>query len=160
MRIQAQSDTYSWRIAINKMTPEHAEADFRHDPPRAPDMVMPISAAHHYKIQHDDTGRGDNPEDSEWPDLLNDIKSNGMRRPLHISTDGKYAMLGDGHHRLNAATQLGMSHVPVSIDVKEPGYWENEAHWEHPIVQPLEQHLSKWLRDRGHYVHSDQGTLW
>lgn len=46
-----------------------------------------------------------------YASLRDDIRANGIRKPLVFHSDAK--MLADGHTRLAAAQELGLTHVPV-----------------------------------------------
>jgi hypothetical protein len=49
------------------------------------------------------------------PNLEQDIKINGIKRPLKIYTNGLVATLGDGNQRIRIARKLGIKKVPVQI---------------------------------------------
>lgn len=55
--------------------------------------------------------------DSHYPYVLDSLKEHGFVRPLTCTMPdgGKYEdyQFGDGHHRLAAAVELGMTHVPL-----------------------------------------------
>lgn len=62
--------------------------------------------------------RGDSTENISA--IANDLKAKGvegMKSPLYLlyNHEQKWAYLGEGHHRLEAAVQAGISHVPVHI---------------------------------------------
>lgn len=67
---------------------------------------LPVEVAHHYRWQ----GYQPNPE------LTENIRDEGVREALTINTDGVRGYLADGHHRLDSATEAGLSHVPVRVN--------------------------------------------
>jgi len=56
-----------------------------------------------------------------WPratvsrELLSNIEADGIRQPLVIYSNGSHGVLGEGNHRLQAAFELGLGHVPVVV---------------------------------------------
>ena len=50
-------------------------------------------------------------------DLSDDLKQHGFREPgvIQYSQQSRTAMLGEGNHRLEAAIQAGMTHMPVRV---------------------------------------------
>lgn len=62
-------------------------------------------------IQMLDEKRGD----SHYEDILWSIKKHGFARPLTAFTKHGELRFGDGHHRLAAAIDLGMTEVPVLV---------------------------------------------
>jgi len=58
---------------------------------------------------------GNYPE-AKWNEFLEDIRKNGIKTPLWILVDpGKEPLLMEGNHRVQAAAQLGLREVPVTI---------------------------------------------
>jgi N6-adenosine-specific RNA methylase IME4/ParB-like chromosome segregation protein Spo0J len=61
--------------------------------------------------------------DTEYGDLLKDIKQNGILQPIDITYE---SVILDGHHRLRAAKELGIKDVgvriPELIDISEDEY--------------------------------------
>jgi|SRR6516162_720597 hypothetical protein len=43
------------------------------------------------------------------------IKTEGVRVPLELETDGQYVFLAEGHKRLMIAVELGIKRLPVTI---------------------------------------------
>ena len=53
--------------------------------------------------------------DSQYQDVLDSIEQEGFIRPLTATVlDGKF-QFGDGHHRLAAAIDLGLTHVLIEL---------------------------------------------
>jgi hypothetical protein len=48
-------------------------------------------------------------------EFISDIKVNGVTNQLRIYTNGRRAVLRDGHHRLVVAQQIGISFLPVHV---------------------------------------------
>lgn len=71
-------------------------------------MNLPIGEAKSYF--HSIIG----PEDVH-PDFAEDIRQNGVREPIEISTDGTYARIDEGHHRTLAAEAAGQTHIPARV---------------------------------------------
>jgi len=90
-------------------------------------VQMPIGIAHYYRML------GDQPRSG----LTDDIRAHGIREPLTLNTDGETGYLEDGHHRLDSAADLGMTHVPVRVN------WINDAG---QFSAPIEDHLRGILR--------------
>lgn len=53
--------------------------------------------------------------DSHYEDVKESIKRWGFVRPLTSYVDNNELQFGDGHHRLAAAIELGMTSVPVEV---------------------------------------------
>lgn len=54
--------------------------------------------------------------DKLLPKIVQSVQTYGIRNPLVVQVDkAGAAQLADGHHRLLAAQQLGMTHVPVAM---------------------------------------------
>lgn len=73
----------------------------------------------------------DDEEDSR-PSLTESIRSEGMRDPVEILTDGQRAFMGDGTHRSTVAHELGHSHVPAHVVHMSPedlDFHANEAYF-------------------------------
>lgn len=71
-------------------------------------MNLPIGEAKSYF--HSVIGPGD-----IHPDFAEDIRQNGVREPIEISTDGSYARITEGHHRTLAAEAAGQTHIPARV---------------------------------------------
>ena len=55
--------------------------------------------------------------EEEWNEFVEDIRRNGIKTPLWIQVDpGKEPQLMEGNHRIQAAAQLGLREVPVTIN--------------------------------------------
>lgn len=52
--------------------------------------------------------------------LAEDIKKNGVTKPLQVEETNKGPFLSDGHHRLLAAQVAGLTHVPVRTFANTP----------------------------------------
>ena len=59
--------------------------------------------------------------ESGKPTLKEDIYNEGFKEPLmiHVSKETGEVLLGEGHHRLHTALQLGIDEVPVYVNMKE-----------------------------------------
>lgn len=58
---------------------------------------------------------GSYPEE-RWNEFLDDVRRNGIKTPLWIQQDpGEEAQIMEGNHRVQAAAQLGLPTVPVTI---------------------------------------------
>jgi len=68
--------------------------------------------------------------DSNYEDVLTSIKRWGFLRPLtaYVGTDG-LLHFGDGHHRLAAAIDLGMTTVPVRV-YEDTHIAEDSGEWD------------------------------
>ena len=54
--------------------------------------------------------------EARWNEFLEDIRKNGIKTPLWIQVDpGIGPLLMEGNHRVQAAAQLGLAEVPVTI---------------------------------------------
>jgi hypothetical protein len=55
--------------------------------------------------------------------LAKDIHEGELENPLqiHYDHDSKWGVLGEGHHRLLAAEQAGVTHLPVTVHRTSPG---------------------------------------
>jgi hypothetical protein len=50
------------------------------------------------------------------PELIEDIRKNGLKNPVNINQDAKGNLaIGDGHHRIVAARHLGFTHIPAIV---------------------------------------------
>lgn len=56
-----------------------------------------------------------------WPEFLADIRRNGLAYP--VMWDATSRTLGNGHHRVVAAWDLGWTHIPVIG-------WDSENDWD------------------------------
>jgi hypothetical protein len=53
--------------------------------------------------------------------LVSDIEANGIREPVELVTDGQHVALREGHKRVEAAMQLGLPTVPISLSIRPFG---------------------------------------
>ena len=54
--------------------------------------------------------------DANWEAFLEDIRQNGIQEPIHITVDyGEPPKIAEGNHRRDAAVELGLKEVPVTI---------------------------------------------
>jgi ParB-like nuclease domain len=61
-------------------------------------------------------GEHRNRQGDRWEEFKDDIRRNGMQSPIHINVDyDKPVRIYEGSHRRDAALELGLSHVPVTI---------------------------------------------
>ncbi len=74
-----------------------------------PDLVLPTELVKKYQsaeIAH----RPFIDPSLEW-----DISTNGVLHPLKLYTNGQFALIGDGNHRVRIALKLGIEELPVQI---------------------------------------------
>lgn len=134
--ILKQAEQYAWRLALISY-PSNWDV-----PMDEPHFHMTTKAANHYKLYSPEPD--DMQEMTLAPSLTKSVKREGVQRPLVIETDGVNGVLGDGHHRLEAANRAGMSHVPVRVSrMNLDDYGPNE-------VKPIEPELKGWLQGHGH----------
>ena len=55
--------------------------------------------------------------------MVDSIQEHGFVRPLTSRHDGQELRLADGHHRLAAAIDLGMTTVPVKVYIATGWCW-------------------------------------
>lgn len=61
-------------------------------------------------------GEHRNRKGPEWDAFVDDIRKNGVRRPIFITVDhGEDPKISEGNHRRDAAIEAGLTHVPVEI---------------------------------------------
>lgn len=70
--------------------------------------------------------------DEHYNDVLESIRRWGFVRPLTAYHDGDKLSFGDGHHRLAAAMELGMTTVPVEV-FKWATISEDSGEWDSKI---------------------------
>lgn len=73
------------------------------------DLTLPIDAVAHYATHRPGPLRGN------FAPLEFSIRNDGVQQPLRIATDGVWAVLIDGHHRLRIAQELGVKKLPVQV---------------------------------------------
>lgn len=57
-----------------------------------------------------------NRQGARWQAFLDDVKKNGIQRPIFITVDhGEPPRISEGNHRRDAAVELGLPNVPVEI---------------------------------------------
>jgi GNAT superfamily N-acetyltransferase len=136
-QITSQADQFAHRIAA----PRRFTQDYQligHD-------YMPTDVVGHYMMRKE-TGFGDEKsplyELNGKPPLSQQISENGYEKPVELYTDGRAGYLGDGHHRVDIARQLGHSHVPVQV------YWRKPYSDGSPVSgNKVEPWLKGWLTD-------------
>lgn len=76
------------------------------------------------------------------PPLSQQISDNGYEKPVELFTDGRAGYIGDGHHRIDIARQLGHSHVPVQV------YWRKPYSDGDPVSSnKIDSWTKNWLTD-------------
>ena len=90
---------------------------------------IPLGNQQRYDVGRIDGAENYRPDEYQYQDfaasknqsLKESIYNNGIREPIEIfiHKDGSVA-LGEGHHRLQAATELGFKSVPVIVKVGRP----------------------------------------
>lgn len=99
-------------------------------------LWLPTSVAFHYR-EYDRAG-------GAVDELTEQIAQQGILTPLRISTDGEYAVVHEGNHRLQAAQRLGISEVPVIVTFDSPVVSNGGR------VAQLEPVLQSWIaQNRG-----------
>ena len=79
----------------------------------------------------DEWNREHKRSDGGYQELLSDIADNGFMDPVYVypvgpdNWDPHQEQLGNGHHRILAAYDLGYTHVPVTQD--EDYQWESSG---------------------------------
>ena len=53
---------------------------------------------------------------AHYQDLLDDIRQHGVTTPIHIRTSRHGRFLVEGHHRITAALDAGLTHIPWTDD--------------------------------------------
>lgn len=68
--------------------------------------------------------------DGGYYKLVADIEEHGFRKPLILEVDGpsNEETLCDGHHRVAAAVDLRLTHIPVSTDMN-PLFDDDDEDW-------------------------------
>jgi len=102
-------------------------------------LSMPTEAIRYYS-------QGTPFREDDAPGLDDDIRANGIQDPVNIVTDGSHAFLTNGHHRMESAERLGLSHVPVWVRKVSPEFMDSLA-WGRN--NPVEKHLGKWFKNNG-----------
>jgi hypothetical protein len=75
-----------------------------------PDLELPTSVVGYYLVSPGMVGR--RPIAAA---LQSSISAQGVLSPVKIYTDGVFAKLGDGHHRLKIASSQGIPTMPVQV---------------------------------------------
>jgi hypothetical protein len=64
-------------------------------------------------------------KDPEYPALLDSVRQHGIQRPIFGSAFARPTdVIDDGHHRMAAAVDAGLTHVPVNTGWMSE-QWEN-----------------------------------
>jgi hypothetical protein len=83
-------------------------------------------------MEHQRLGRDAQPHSSERVnEIRSDIRSGkGINNPIMVAYDhaNKWGVVGEGHHRLEAAMKEGVSHVPVTV-FRQPNLGERKANF-------------------------------
>lgn len=126
MRIQSQAETYALRMA--------AQA---HPGP----IQMPISLAKQYLIHsgpethypdgrpvEEDLLQGNRDYMEKMKNTLATQGWEGFKNypAFTVGSGNRHAIMEDGNHRVLAAEQLGMSHVPVNLTTGEDANWARQ----------------------------------
>lgn len=113
-------------------------------PPSEAHLHLPVEVLDHYKEYDRD------PTSEQAQALAYMIKTEGVRNPVHISTDGTHALMHEGNNRLAVAKALGITHLPVNVTLEKPGgVVRNEGT---PV--PLEKTLGSWVAANKHRLTS------
>lgn len=97
------------------------------------DLMIPTDIVNHYR-EHD----------RDYDDRLEQvIREQGIRQPVHISTDGTHAILNEGNHRLDIAQKLGIPEIPARIFVDDKVIRGDNRYGKPPV--PLEPFLKKFI---------------
>lgn len=83
-------------------------------------------------MEHQRLGRDAQPHSSERVnEIRGDIRSGkGINNPIMVAYDhaNKWGVVGEGHHRLEAAMREGVSHVPVTV-FRQPGLGDRKENF-------------------------------
>lgn len=61
-------------------------------------------------------GEHRNRKGPQWDEFLADIKEHGIKHPIFITVDhGEGPRISEGNHRRDAAVELGLEEVPVTV---------------------------------------------
>lgn len=97
------------------------------------DLMIPTDIVNHYREHNRD-----------YDDRLEQvIREQGIRQPVHISTDGTHAILNEGNHRLDIAQKLGIPEIPARIFVDDKVIRGDNRYGKPPV--PLEPFLKKFI---------------
>ena len=103
------------------------------------DLMIPTDILDHYREHNRD-----------YDDKLEGvIREQGIREPVHISTNGTHAILNEGNHRLDIAQKLGIPEIPARVFVDDNIIRGDNRYGKPPV--PLEPFLKKFIdtnRDR------------
>jgi len=97
------------------------------------DLMIPTDVLGHYR-EHD------RPYDEKLEGV---IREQGIREPVHISTNGTHAILSEGNHRLDVARRLGIPEIPARVFVDD-NIVRGDARYGKPPV-PLEPFLKDFV---------------
>jgi ParB-like chromosome segregation protein Spo0J len=100
MKILSQREQFPWRIAM----------------PWGPVHQVPVETIDRYRQVRNGKPYAPSPPQS----LIDDIGANGVTNPLRLLSDGNKAVLDDGHHRLEVARGLGLTHLPIMVNQVAP----------------------------------------
>lgn len=109
--------------------------------PHIAHVHLPTDVVHYYRFNNgiDGTEKDDKYRAAGLPTLTESIAADGIQRPIEINTNGKYASIMDGHHRLGTARRLGLETVPVIVNYDPAATG--------PALKPVEEHLRQILAD-------------
>jgi hypothetical protein len=84
---------------------------------RAQDGTLPTSAVAGMRgAAGEAPGEHRNRQGERWDHFKSDIATNGIRDPLFITVDhGEDPKISEGNHRRDAAVELGLDRVPVTV---------------------------------------------
>lgn len=74
----------------------------------------------------------------DWQDFVDDVRANGVQKPIFITVDDKGPRISEGNHRRDAAVEAGLARVPVEI--RYFGHAERDT----PVVR---DRVNKKVRD-------------
>jgi hypothetical protein len=79
--------------------------------------MLPISAvADMHGLRGEVPGEHRNRQGEKWESFKDDVRTNGIRDPIHINVDvGKPVRIYEGSHRRDVAVELGHSHIPAVV---------------------------------------------
>ena len=79
-------------------------------------------------------------DSDHYPDLVRHIREHGVQMPITLETDGELGLVADGNHRLAAAREAGLTHLPVRF-LREST--RNLERWGGTPLHPaIQQHLA------------------
>lgn len=114
---------YGWRTAAEEqLSSHHLMVPIEHLEPH--NLYDPVAAT----------------DSDYYPDLVRHVRQYGVQMPVTVETDGELGLLADGNHRMAAAREAGLTHLPVRF-LREST--RNLTRWGGTLLHPtIQQHLA------------------